>query len=394
MDYPDYYLVENPFPESGVLAPYSTNRKINGEIFCEEARKETIQQFEQRFIGVPHFPERKKVGFLWAETSIDFGRGMGKTALLVYFKHKINRNWGKDYTKDGAKKICAVYVSFSQEIKDYQLEHICLLALNACIEDKIFDEVKKSVDYAKLVAGGVEQNFATQIVNGTVRDYLVNLWHKPELMPPRLPRDTWLLNMTVDLFLNQTVRALIAAGFIGGLLFVDDIENFVDLPGQKHNIVFAKNFGASFLRGNTTQARERFFSTIFTTHYNSAQKLRDAWQEAGLLSAYPLDPKGQAAVEVPQPNEVASLEIVKAYMNTFRENNAPAGLGVFYPFIEGAPKKAVTLAKNHPRTFLQNLNLIIENALRAGKKEIDEKFVEDNWIVQPPKREPPKVGEI
>ena len=394
MDYPDYYLTENPFPEGGVLSPYSTDRKINGEIFCEEARKETVQQFEQRFVGFPHFPERKKVGFLWAETAIDFGRGMGKSALLVYFKHKINRNWGRDYTQDASRKICVVYVSFSQEIKDYQLEHICLLALNACIEDKIFDEIRKSADHAGLVTGGVEQNFATHIVNGTVRDFLVGLWHKPELMPPRLPRDTMLLNMTADLFLNQTVRALKAAGFVGGLLFVDDIENFVDLPGQKHNITFAKNFGASFLRGANSQARERFFSTVFTTHYNSAQKLRDAWQEAGLLSAYPLDPKGQAAVEVPAPDETASLEIVRAYMDTFRANNAPTGIPAFYPFTEVAVRKAVALAKNHPRTFLQNLNLIIENALAAEQKEINEKFVEDNWMVRPPKPKTPPVVEI
>lgn len=394
MDYPDYYLSENPFPEGGVLQPYSSNRKINGEIFCEEARKETIKQFEQRFIGAPHFSERKKVGFLWAETTIDFGRGMGKSALLIYFKHKINHNWGKDYSQDDSKKLCAIYISFSQEIKDYQLEHICLLGLNACIEDKVFDEIRRAANYSALIAAGVEANFATQIANRTVRDYLVSLWHRPELMPPRLPRDTLLLNMTVDLFFNQTVRALKAAGFIGGLLFVDDIENFVDLPGQKHNVTFAKNFGASFLRGETSQAKERFLSAIFTTHLNSAQKLASAWQEAGLLSAYPLDPRGQTAVEVPKPDESASLEILKAYIDMFRTPNTPEGIPPFHPFTEEAVKKAVNMAKLHPRTFLQSSNIILENALIAGQKEIDEEFVEDNWILKPKKPELPKIGEI
>jgi hypothetical protein len=394
MDYSNYYLVENPFPEGGILQPYSSNSKINGEIFCVEARKDTINSFEQRFICAPHFSERKKAGFLWAESTIDFGRGMGKTALLIYFKHKINKNWGRDYTQDDSKKLCAIYVSFSQEIKDYQLEHICLLALNACIEDRIFHEVKKTCDYNALINGGVEPNFATQIANGTVKDYLVGLWHKPELMPPRLPRDTFLLNRTVDLFLNQTIRALKVAGFIGGLLFIDDIENFVDLPGQKHNIIFAKNFGASFLRGATTQARERFLSTTFTTHLNSAQKLTAAWQEAGLLSAYPLDPKGQASVEVPKPDEPASLEIVKAYMDHFRTQNIPTGTSPFHPFTEESVKKAVNMAKHHPRSFLHNLNLILENALATNQQIIDEKFVEDNWIIKPKKAEVPKIDQI
>jgi len=394
MDYSDYYLIENPFPEGGVLQPYSSNPKINGEIFCVEARKDTINKFEQRFIGAPHFSERKKVGFLWAESTIDFGRGMGKTALLVYFKHKINKNWGRDYTQTDTKKLCAIYVSFDQEIKDYQLEHICLLALRACIEDRVFQEIRKNCDYDALIKSGVQGDFATHIANGTVKDYLISLWHKPELTLPRLPRDTYLLNLTVDLFFNQTVRALRAAGFINGLLFVDDIENLVDLPGQKHNIIFAKNFGSGFLRGSTTQARERFFSAIFTTHFNSARKLTTAWQEAGLLSAYPLEPKGESAVEVPKPDESASLEMVKAYMDHFRLENIPSGISSFYPFTEEAIKKAVNLAIYHPRTFLQNLNLIVEKALAANQKLIDEKFVMENWMIKPKTAEVPRVDQI
>lgn len=395
MDYKNYFLSENPFPD-GVVNPYSANPKINGEIFAEEARKETIKEFEDIFINAPNFDDRERIGWLWAksETEFEMGRGMGKTALLVYFKHKINKNWGFDYTKDESKKFCAVYVHFDLQIKDYPLEHICLIALRSCIQDGIYSEIRTNASYDQLTDMGVNAEFATRIMNGTIEEYLKSFRSDRELTIPRPPRDTLLLKKTANFFLNQTVLALKAAGFIGGLLFIDDIENFTDIPGYKYLQIFAKNFGNAFLRGGFGQARERLFSSVLTTHLTSATKFSSAWRACGMESAYPLAVEGPSSIEVPVPDMESSHEIIKAYLNYFRiPGSTPPS--TFHPFTLKAVNEVISINKKHPRKFLADARRVMLQALRDERKIINSKYVKRVLKVEEAvKPEVPELEEI
>ena len=395
MDYKDYFLKENPFPVDAVLNPYSSNPKINGTIFAEEARQETIKNFEGMFVRDPHFEDRERIGWLWAKGDIAIGRGMGKTALLVYFKHKINKDWGYSYTEDKSKKLCAIYIS-SREIKDYLLEHMSLLGLRSCIDDNIYSEIEHSASFSELKKAGVNQAFAKHIALGTIEEYLASFRKDRQIKHPipRPPRDTLLLTKAPEFFLNQTILALRAAGFIGGFLFVDDIENFTDIPGYKHLEVFAKDFGNAFLRGAFAQATERFLTVTLTTHQTSAYKFASAWRASGLASAYPIEVGGPTSVEVPKPDIESCREIVKAYLDYYRLPGSSPPLP-FYPFADKSVDAAISANQLHPRKFLSSMHRIASLALRDEKKVITPTYVRKVLkIEEPPKPEIPKPEEI
>ena len=118
MGYEIYGLKENPFPRGGaILRPESTDSRENGSIFSVNARAREIQEFEEKFIGTKtSFDDRYRGGFLWAEGDRVTGRGMGKTALPVYMRHRINDGYGKDYFNGKEKFFCS-YISFKEQIK-------------------------------------------------------------------------------------------------------------------------------------------------------------------------------------------------------------------------------------------------------------------------------------
>ena len=105
MGYEVYGLMENPFPKGGaLLKPESKDPKENGSIFSTNARAKEIEDFEEKFIGVKTvFDDRLRCGFLWAEGDRRSGRGMGKTALAIYMKHRMNDGYGRNYFSGGEK---------------------------------------------------------------------------------------------------------------------------------------------------------------------------------------------------------------------------------------------------------------------------------------------------
>src|SRR5437867_12128358 len=99
MGYETYALTSNPFPTGGaIIQPESKDPRNNGKIFSKNARQKEIKEFDQKFIGAnTSFDDRLRCGFLWAEGDRTTGRGMGKTSLALYMKHRINEGYGKDY---------------------------------------------------------------------------------------------------------------------------------------------------------------------------------------------------------------------------------------------------------------------------------------------------------
>ena len=55
------------------------------------------------------------------------------------------------------------------------------------------------------------------------------------LEPYYIPRDTKILDYSRAILFNDIVYFLVAAGFHGGYLFIDDIENLVDLMTKRQN---------------------------------------------------------------------------------------------------------------------------------------------------------------
>jgi len=123
------------------------------------------------------------------------------------------------------------------------------------------------------------------------------------LEPLYVPRDTKILDYSRTLLFNDIVRYLRAAGYAGGYLFIDDIENLVDQMARRERIEFAKEFGLCTVRPGYANTEYRFFSCVLTTHQQASVSLSQAWGEAGLAAIGRLDPSSPNSVELPFPSK-------------------------------------------------------------------------------------------
>ena len=97
-----------PFPSDGFVDPYSTDPRTNGSIYAVATAQSAISKFESLLIRPDDFPNRVRLAYLWAKGDSESGRGVGKTALLRYFRHRINNDWGYTEFKE---QFSAVVVS-------------------------------------------------------------------------------------------------------------------------------------------------------------------------------------------------------------------------------------------------------------------------------------------
>ncbi len=373
MGYEIYGLKENPFPRGGaILRPESSDPRENGSIFSVNARRREIEEFEKKFIGTATtFDDRIRCGFLWAEGDRTTGRGMGKTALAVYMKHLINDGYGKKYF-DGSKKFFCSYISFNQQM----VAKIGLFfqeALNSFIKDRIFEEVSKITDRDTLVRNGFNNRFAANVANNSVREYLEKevLGHVLDI---RITVKDWRADPILkDLFLNQTTRALKVAGFNGGILLIDDIENLTDRSTPRQIETFIKDFGLSFFRTGNETSNSNFYTIILTTHQQSAQKISQAWTVAGLSASFPLVPKGHASFLTQKPDLEQAMDMILQYIKAYRDPSfSPPS--EYYPFTRDALDNLIQECDFHPRRFLSRLNRILVEGVSKGVKEISTEF--------------------
>lgn len=372
MGYEIYGLKENPFPRGGaILKPESTDPRENGSIFSVNARAREIQEFEGKFISTKtSFDDRYRCGFLWAEGDRVTGRGVGKTALAIYMRHRMNEGYGKDYFNGKEKFFCS-YISFKEQIKS-RVAFLYKEAFRSFIRDGIFSHVSSSLSKNDLVKAGVYEEFAEAIANKAVKDYLESL-SRYRLEEMSTAWDQRFLVKLPDLFLNQTVRALGAAGFKGGVLVIDDIENLTDRSTRAEIETFIKDFGLAFFRTGNEASNTSFYTIILTTHLLSAQKISQAWTVAGLSPSFPLVAGGHASLLTRKPDTEQCMDIIKQHLEYFRDESF-ALPEEFYPFKREAIEAVIRECDFHPRRFLSRFNRIIVEALSKDVKEITSEF--------------------
>ncbi len=367
--YAKFQLKDNPFPVDAILTPQSPDPRNNGTIFAATIRKEVIESFEGRLIGKDSFNNRYRLGYLWAEGGTEYGRGVGKTALLKHFQRRINVDWGASYFGHRTP-VCVLYVAPPQ-VKDKPLEYICLLALRNLQEIGVLDSIvltlrwrviqrgsaggdaeimrravtedggqnlllnddwlaQNGVDLDRLNEGvvgemsakGVNVDLARAAARRDVVTYLKAFRRDGQITIPHPPRDTLLISMLKDLFFNQGIRLLESGGFAGAYLFVDDIENIVDQPTRKYREIFAKELGFIQFRMDYDAGIKRFLTIVLTTHDNAANKLSEAWNLAGLSASLPMSIDAPNSIKVTAPTLEEMQEIFKAHLSYYRLEDA------------------------------------------------------------------------
>ncbi len=411
-------LKDLPFPNEPAVNPYSTDPRRNGTIYAESPAKVEIEKFERLLIRPDDFSNRVRLAYLWSKGDQQSGRGMGKTALLRYFRQRINKDWGRtEFNEQFSAAV--IYVSFPSQVDRRYMEQLALSALvdickngileasraalrlealtdeqahavlknpngsenpdnllnDAILQDKaIQTDVLDCKIAQRLQEEGIQPIVAKALAQGQFENYLRSLRRDGNLEPLYVPRDTKILDYSRSLLFNDTVYYLRAAGFAGGYLFIDDIENLVDQMARKHRIEFAKEFGLCTIRPGYANTTHNFFSNVLTTHQQASVGLSQAWGDAGLSAIARLDPISPNSVELPLPKEDQAREIVVAHLDHYRIDKRDNG--TIKPFTEeGMNALLGNQQMLHPRVLLSTAANIVQTATREGSATIDEATV-------------------
>lgn len=250
---------------------------------------------------------------------------------------------------------------------------------NQRVENLLDDEILRSngLDPDYLDAGivrqlrerGIPADRAAALAKGTFADYLRSLRRDGNLDPFYVPRDTKGLDYSRALLFNDIVHYLRAAGFAGGYLFIDDIENLVDRMARRHQLEFAKEFGLCTVRPGYANTEHHFFSSVLTTHQQASGKLAVAWGEAGLAAFARLDPASPNSVELPLPSADQARDIIVAHLDHYRTDQGD--IGTIKPFTEDGIRVLLGEQSMLPRTLLSNAANILRKAAADKLTAID-----------------------
>ncbi|MYC30068.1 MAG: hypothetical protein F4X65_08275 [Chloroflexi bacterium] len=416
-----------PFPDPPVANPYSHDPRQNGAIYATSPVVAEIDKFERLLIRPNDFSNRARLAYLWSKGDQQSGRGIGKTALLRYFQQRINQDWGATEFK-GRFSAAVIYVSFPSQVGRRYMEQLAWSALvdicrngvlgasravlrlyaltdeqaKAILTDPdgrqnainlLNDEilVSNGVQPDALDSGiadhlkkqGVQPSVATALAAGSFEDYLRSLRKDGNLEPFYVLYDTKGLGIAKSLLFNDMVYYLRAAGFAGGYLFIDDIENLVDQMTRKHRLEFAKEFGLCTVRPGYANTTHNFFSNVLTTHQQASVGLAQAWGEAGLSSFARLDPTSPNSVELPLPSQDQARDIIVAHLDYYRTD--PIDSGTVKPSTEeGIATLLGTPGMSHPRVLIRTAAEIVSKAAADGVTTIDASIVKAAIDGSPP----------
>ena len=251
--------------------------------------------------------------------------------------------------------------------------HLDNLLDNAILEttgikpDDIDDNIERL-----LLSEGVSHAAARALAKGNFEEFLRDHRRDGNLRPYYIPRDTKGLDYACDLFFNDLVLYLRAAGFAGGYLFIDDIENLADKMARRHQLEFAKELGICTVRPGYANSTYGFFSCVLTTHDSVIRRLSAAWDEAGLSSFARLNPDAPTSVELPLPTPDQATAIIAAHLDYYRLDHEEDGS--IKPFTDDG-LSALIQKGQLPRELLSNAALTFMLAAEKGVLSIDAQLV-------------------
>ena len=408
-------LKDLPFATEPMIDPNSIDPRRNGEIFAASSVQAEIEKFERLLIRPSDFGNRVKLASLWAKGQDFQGRGMGKTALLRYFQRRINPDWG--YKEFGGQfSAVVVYVAFPDQVDRRWMEQLAWAALVDVCENGVLiasraslrrdemtdDEVDAIVNFdgdtrlenllddaileatgitpnvidhnveRRLLSAGVTRAAAQSLARGDFAEFLSSHRRDGNLRPYYISRDTKGLDYACNLFFNDIVRYLRAAGFAGGYLFINDIENLADKMTRRFQIEFAKELAICTVRPGYANSAYGFFSCVLTTHDSVIRRLSAAWDEAGLSSFARLDPGAPTSVELPLPTPAQATAIITAHLDHYRLNHDEDGS--IKPLTDDG-LSALIQKGQLPRELLSNAAHTFILAAEKGASSIDAQLV-------------------
>ena len=164
-----------------------------------------------------------------------------------------------------------------------------------------------------------------------------------------------------------------SAGYGGGYLFIDDIENLVDQIARRERIEFAKEFRT--LHGQTWVSEHRVPFLFQRPHYaqQASVSLSQAWGEAGLAAIGKTGPSIAELSGTPVPERGRGQGWILRTWTTFASIQRTLGASSRSHETEWTP---FWLGQTvHPRATLSNAAKVMQHAADTGVRAIDAECV-------------------
>lgn len=411
----NFNLTENPFPSEPVVNQESEDKRINGNLYEVEIRREEYDLFLGNFLKKPRSaPNHLRLGFL-VDTSY-IGRGNGKSAFLVNLQQQINSLFCLDLS-EGVNKCFATTVipapggrtrSF-QSVADLIFESVdrsdllnevlgmlrflaieelypalldqfgeleereLLLILNDEKRLKgigidlslVAKKISQFPQFARLSSESPVHSSARSLFEGfltaeAIKSFYSSLSHRP--------------NDRVEFLLNDVVEMFSAAGFNGGFVFIDDFERVPTFQNARQKKDFALELRTALYDGLSANARYGFFTFVLVLHAGVPRLIADAWSESGMENRSPIEPRTESSHFVafkPLSKEHALL-LVQRYLLEYRID---AHGDKLHPFTEEAVAQIGEMSEYNAARILKTCYALLELASNSATTVIDDSFV-------------------
>ncbi len=411
--YNRFFLKENPFPLSPVNKN-STDKRINGEIYEDAIRAKEYSQVENGFLKQPQFNlNRLRLGYI-RDTSY-IGRGNGKSAFLVNLTRTINKEFCLDIS-DSVNKCFALYVvpeaggrtkTFTSFIElifvslvQSGIIDVCLASLRLDAAAELYPDIDLLTDCTddELVAGlnslewlknkGVEPEklFGKILENDLLQSLPENFPIMNEYKLFASPFVTTEMFVTyfrelkkgqeqIEFIFSHLVQLLMASGFNGAYILVDDFERIPDFQTARQRKDFAIELRSCFLDGPYINARYGFYNILLVLHAGVPQLISEAWQSSGLDNRYPLLPKidSKHLIKFEKLSNKHVSMLLEKYLSIYRTGHIDDELA---PFTQDAVLLIARNNENNAARILKTCSELLEKAADStGCTVIDEDFV-------------------
>jgi hypothetical protein len=395
-------LRENPFKSSHV---YNVDKP---DVYVPEMYGEQLEEFYQKFFLLPLGKENNKqvIGALWSShQGDDIGKGFGKSMLMAEESRRINKDFGRamlELAEVGEKDIeenpvLAGYCTFDESKVVKTFPAALLDAVIFILESKYGED---STVHAELRRRLIARIDATEGYEGEeIKEALLQDLRKYRGLNIQLAHAT--LNGFIDRLCHEDTDDLIhfirhegigprikamqgfnfvhvfnafvsLAGIVYVAYFIDQIENFASWTRKQDKEV--KVLRESIRQTSPTAEMSSF---IFQMHIRAEEAIENMWNNEDLPSlSFSKRINGARIVYLKGLGTTAeAVDLATHYIDQCRMPDAKI-VNPLHPFTEDVIE-AVRLAVNgNPRSFLEALFNILNQAELQNQKKIDLMFVQ------------------
>jgi hypothetical protein len=385
-DYSRYYLSDNPFPETAVIDPLSSDIRVNGGIFHEGIFKKEIEDLRRK--------TGQGVNVIYL-SGIEFDRGIGKSALMIHQLQSLKGQDGstciyvrcdeKDKPRDAARKVveqwhcCGdLWGAFKAAFTDYsRSKGDSLLAPDAV--ERLFADFPTPPDKLPLsrythtrdsekVAEAFANWLATRVKTGNrvlltlTSDYLSEPTEFLESIKGRSMDP-------IDLY-EACLKLLDGFGYRRHYVFLDQFEDMVMGTSKASMGKFALEM-KSIIRASADKA------ILFVTLHPNSETYLNIPAAQNMLGVAPLDAVHRINVMILDTKGDSAISLAEEYFRRFRVGDAPYAS---YPVEPELLEFMCYMHRGLIRGFLQQLHNALDYGVGNGFPELTLGFAKEHSL--------------